>query len=52
VAVEAMEGTDERSPGRRESRMEDLWSSLKVSKPGQDMRFDVPVVGLAGPSNG
>jgi UDP-2,3-diacylglucosamine hydrolase len=46
VAVEAMEGTDaviERAgrlagPGTR---------VVKVAKPGQDMRFDVPVVGLA-----
>ncbi len=47
VAVEAMEGTDraiERaatlSNGRR-------LVVVKVSKPGQDMRFDVPVVGPA-----
>jgi DUF1009 family protein len=46
LAVEAMEGTDatiERaarlSNGRR-------LVVVKVSKPGQDMRFDVPVVGL------
>jgi DUF1009 family protein len=46
VAVEAMEGTDaviERAgrlagPGTR---------VVKVAKPNQDMRFDVPVVGLA-----
>jgi hypothetical protein len=46
VAVEAMEGTDaaiERAgrlagPGTR---------VIKVAKPGQDMRFDVPVVGVA-----
>jgi DUF1009 family protein len=46
VAVEAMEGTDEviaragrvAGPGVR---------IVKVAKPGQDMRFDVPVVGLA-----
>ena len=45
VAVEAMEGTDEvigragylAGPGVR---------VVKVAKPGQDMRFDVPVVGL------
>jgi hypothetical protein len=45
VAVEAMEGTDEvigraghlAGPGVR---------VIKVAKPGQDMRFDVPVVGL------
>jgi hypothetical protein len=46
VAVEAMEGTDEvisragrlAGPGTR---------VIKVAKPGQDMRFDVPVVGVA-----
>jgi len=46
VAVEAMEGTDEMirragtlaGPGTR---------IVKVAKPGQDMRFDVPVVGRA-----
>jgi UDP-2,3-diacylglucosamine hydrolase len=46
VAVEAMEGTDEtiaraaRITGGRPLVV------VKVSKPGQDMRFDVPVVGL------
>jgi UDP-2,3-diacylglucosamine hydrolase len=50
VAVEAMEGTDETiaraariSAGRSE---ETPLVVIKVSKPGQDMRFDVPVVGL------
>jgi UDP-2,3-diacylglucosamine hydrolase len=46
VAVEAMEGTDEviaragqlAGPGAR---------IVKVAKPDQDMRFDVPVIGLA-----
>ena len=46
VAVEAMEGTDEvigraghlAGPGVR---------IVKVAKPKQDMRFDVPVVGFA-----
>jgi DUF1009 family protein len=46
VAVEAMEGTDVviarageiAGPGTR---------VVKVAKPGQDMRFDVPVIGLA-----
>src|SRR6266566_132732 len=47
VAVEAMEGTDQViaragriAPGRP-------LVVVKVSKPGQDMRFDVPVIGLA-----
>jgi UDP-2,3-diacylglucosamine hydrolase len=46
VAVEAMEGTDEvigragylAGPGVR---------IVKVAKPNQDMRFDVPVIGIA-----
>jgi DUF1009 family protein len=46
VAVEAMEGTDEAiaragrlaGPGTR---------VVKVAKPNQDMRFDVPVIGVA-----
>lgn len=46
VAVEAMEGTDEviaragrlAGPG---------FSVIKVAKPNQDMRFDVPVIGVA-----
>jgi UDP-2,3-diacylglucosamine hydrolase len=46
IAVEAMEGTDETI-----SRAARLVNGkplviVKVSKPGQDMRFDVPVVGL------
>ena len=46
VAVEAMEGTDETI--ERAARIVDGASLVvvKVSKPKQDMRFDVPVVGL------
>ena len=46
VAVEAMEGTDETM--ERAARLADGGSLVlvKVSKPKQDMRFDVPVVGL------
>jgi DUF1009 family protein len=46
VAVEAMEGTDETM--ERAARIADGASLtlVKVSKPRQDMRFDVPVVGL------
>jgi len=46
VAVEAMEGTDETIA--RASRIAEgkPLVVVKVSKPGQDMRFDVPVVGL------
>ena len=46
VAVEAMEGTDETI--ERAARIVEGSSLVvvKVSKPRQDMRFDVPVVGL------
>src|SRR6202521_2900103 len=46
VAVEAMEGTDETI--ERAARIADGGALVvvKVSKPRQDMRFDVPVVGL------
>ena len=46
VAVEAMEGTD--ATIRRAGELADQkeLTVIKVSKPGQDMRFDVPVVGL------
>jgi len=44
VALEAMEGTDEVI--RRAGRLAGPGTTVvKVSKPGQDMRFDVPVVG-------
>jgi hypothetical protein len=46
VAAEAMEGTDETiSRAARIANGKPL-AVVKVSKPGQDMRFDVPVVGL------
>ncbi len=46
VAVEAMEGTDETI--RRAGRLVDgqRLTVVKVSRPKQDMRFDVPVIGL------
>ena len=46
VAVEAMEGTDETI--ERAARIASLQRLVvvKVSKPRQDMRFDVPVIGL------
>ena len=46
VAVEAMEGTDEviQRGGRLAG---DGVRVVKVAKPNQDMRFDVPVIGLA-----
>ena len=46
VAVEAMEGTDE-VIGRAGHLAGPGVSIVKVAKPGQDMRFDVPVIGLA-----
>jgi DUF1009 family protein len=46
VAVEAMEGTDEVIA--RAGRLAGAGVSIvKVAKPNQDMRFDVPVVGVA-----
>jgi UDP-2,3-diacylglucosamine hydrolase len=45
VAVEAMEGTDEML--RRAGHLAGAGVRLiKVAKPGQDMRFDVPVIGV------
>lgn len=46
VAVEAMEGTDE-VIGRAGYLAGPGVSIVKVAKPKQDMRFDVPVIGLA-----
>ena len=57
VAVEAMEGTDAailragelmRSPslGKEPSTLSRALTVIKVAKPNQDMRFDVPVIGL------
>ena len=57
VAIEAMEGTDETIRragellrGRQTAKRLRLTSGsltvLKLSKPDQDMRFDVPVVGI------
>jgi DUF1009 family protein len=45
VAIEAMEGTDatiRRAGGLARGRL----TIIKVAKPDQDMRFDVPVVGV------
>ena len=45
VAIEAMEGTDEtirRAGGLAKGRL----TVVKVAKPNQDMRLDVPVVGV------
>jgi UDP-2,3-diacylglucosamine hydrolase len=55
VAVEAMEGTDAaiaragallRGDGDEASTLERRFTVVKVAKPQQDMRFDVPVVGV------
>ena len=46
VAVEAMEGTDE-VIGRAGHLAGRGVRIIKVAKPNQDMRFDVPIVGLA-----
>jgi DUF1009 family protein len=58
VAVEAMEGTDaaiarageimrHRELGESASTLSRSLTAVKVAKPNQDMRFDVPVVGVA-----
>jgi len=44
VAVEALEGTD--NVIRRAGRLTAGITVIKVSKPRQDVRFDIPVVGL------
>jgi UDP-2,3-diacylglucosamine hydrolase len=46
VAVEAMEGTDETITRAARMVSGKPLVVVKVSKPNQDMRFDVPVVGL------
>ena len=46
VAVEAMEGTDEVIAGPAQLAGPGV-RVVKVAKPKQDMRFDVPVIGLA-----
>jgi len=46
VAVEAMEGTDETIERAARIAGGKRLVVVKVSKPAQDMRFDVPVVGL------
>src|SRR5580692_3074430 len=46
VAVEAMEGTDETIERAARITGGQRLVVVKVSKPSQDMRFDVPVIGL------
>jgi len=45
VAIEAMEGTDE-TIRRAGALVRGRLTVVKIAKPGQDMRFDVPVVGV------
>src|SRR5207248_6151375 len=45
VAIEAMEGTDE-VIRRAGELVRGRLSVVKIAKPDQDMRFDVPVVGV------
>jgi UDP-2,3-diacylglucosamine hydrolase len=56
IAVEAMEGTDAtvmragalmRSLGEKASTLDRSLTVVKIAKPKQDMRFDVPVIGEA-----
>jgi hypothetical protein len=47
VAVEAMEGTDAVIRRAGELGNKENLTVIKVSKPRQDMRFDIPVIGLA-----
>ena len=46
VAIEAMEGTDETIERAARITGGQRLAVVKVSKPAQDMRFDVPVIGL------
>ena len=46
IAVEAMEGTDEMIRRAAQITGNQQMTVVKVSKPSQDMRFDVPVIGL------
>ncbi|MBN1385323.1 MAG: UDP-2,3-diacylglucosamine diphosphatase LpxI [Elusimicrobia bacterium] len=44
IAVEAMEGTDECI--KRAGKITDSFTVVKVARPKQDMRFDIPVIGI------
>jgi DUF1009 family protein len=46
LAVEAIEGTDRMIDRAGELSRSGRWMLIKFGKPGQDMRFDVPTVGL------
>lgn len=47
VAVEAIEGTDLMIQRASQLSPEGRWTLIKTANPNQDMRFDVPTVGLA-----
>ena len=47
IAIEAMEGTDEAIERAARLAVGESLVVVKVAKPRQDMRFDVPVIGLA-----
>ncbi len=46
IAVEAIEGTDRMLERAGQLCRHGGWALIKVAKPNQDMRFDVPTVGL------
>ena len=46
IAVEAIEGTDAMIQRAGQLCRRGGWTLVKVSKPQQDMRFDVPTVGM------
>lgn len=46
IAVEAIEGTDRMIQRAGELCRRGGWTLVKIAKPAQDMRFDVPVVGV------
>jgi DUF1009 family protein len=45
IAIEAIEGTDQMIERSGALCKQGGWMMIKVAKPGQDMRFDVPTVG-------
>lgn len=45
IAVEAVEGTDEMIHRAGQLCRQGGWTLVKVAKPNQDMRFDVPAIG-------
>lgn len=47
IAVEAIEGTDRMIERAGQLCRQGGWMLVKVAKPGQDLRFDVPTVGPA-----